>query len=217
MWLLALIFFNANWGFRLPIMRALILIGLLHLALKHARDVELVGLLTPLVLLPSLAPQIYGFLKRDYQMLSPHRLIPVMSLVALCGVVAQFALNPIVRSTDKITPAAALAAAKGYGASGPVFNSYPFGGYLIFSGIAPFIDSRADVYGDVFIKRYVKAETGNDVTDLTDLLDQYKIDWALVQPDSAVNLKFGLLPGWHKVFADDYSVVYIRTVATAGG
>src|SRR5205807_615320 len=56
-----------------------------------------------------------------------------------------------------ITPTAALAALAAHHVEGPVLNDYAFGGYLIFSGIAPFIDGREELYGDAFIKRYVEA------------------------------------------------------------
>jgi hypothetical protein len=125
------------------------------------------------------------------------------------------ALHPIIRSTDKITPAAALAAARENGAAGPVFNSYVFGGYLIFSGISPFIDGRSEMYGDAFIKQYMGAETNNTVEQLAELFERYKIGWALVLPNTPINLKIAALPGWHKVFADDYSVVYLRSTTTA--
>jgi len=31
-----------------------------------------------------------------------------------------------------------------------VFNDYDFGGYLIASGVAPFIDGRTELYGEKF-------------------------------------------------------------------
>src|SRR5207247_4152372 len=39
-----------------------------------------------------------------------------------------------------------------------VLNDYYFGGYLIFQGIPTFIDSRAELYGPVFLKRYFRAD-----------------------------------------------------------
>ena len=36
----------------------------------------------------------------------------------------------------------------------PVLNEYAFGGYLIFNDVRPFIDSRAELYGDRFLARY---------------------------------------------------------------
>ena len=55
--------------------------------------------------------------------------------------------------------------------TGPVLNDYGFGGYLIFEGIPPFIDGRAELYGDEFIKRYVQAML-LDSDELPKLLDR---------------------------------------------
>src|SRR5439155_24073164 len=40
------------------------------------------------------------------------------------------------------TPTAALAAVAADHVDGPVLNDYEFGGYLVFSGVKPFIDGR---------------------------------------------------------------------------
>lgn len=44
------------------------------------------------------------------------------------------------------TPGAAVRAAFQAGAAGSAFNSYNFGGYLIYEGMSVFIDGRADMY-----------------------------------------------------------------------
>ncbi|MGN5478967.1 hypothetical protein ACTMU2_24310 [Cupriavidus basilensis] len=72
-----------------------------------------------------------------------------------------FLARGIDREQSPSLPREAVRAALAAGASGPVFNSYNFGGYLIFSGIAPIIDGRADLYGDDFVRRYVEAYSGN--------------------------------------------------------
>jgi hypothetical protein len=86
------------------------------------------------------------------------------------------------RQSSAITPAAALAAAAAHHVEGPVFNDYNFGGYLIFSGIEPFIDGRY-FYGDAFIKRYFDAAfVLND--ELPGLLAEYGIAWTLLSAQS---------------------------------
>ncbi|UUZ70737.1 hypothetical protein LP415_14845 [Polaromonas sp. P1(28)-8] len=49
-WLLSGLALVMHKGFKLPPIRLLLLLGLLHLALKHARNVELLGLVAPLFL-----------------------------------------------------------------------------------------------------------------------------------------------------------------------
>ena len=45
-------------GWRLPPTRVLILLLLLHMALRHGRYAELLGLVGPLLLAPALGPQL---------------------------------------------------------------------------------------------------------------------------------------------------------------
>ncbi|MDV6329139.1 hypothetical protein Q5L94_13915, partial [Idiomarina sp. Sol25] len=58
---------------------------------------------------------------------------------------------PVARPENPATPAAALAHVPLELRAGPVLNEYAFGGYLIWQGVKPFIDSRADLYGDRFV------------------------------------------------------------------
>ena len=44
--------------------------------------------------------------------------------------------------------------------SQPVFNEYAFGGYLIFKGVKPYVDGRADMYGDAFVQEYLAIAGG---------------------------------------------------------
>jgi hypothetical protein len=115
----------------------------------------------------------------------------------------------LAQQLDAIVPKAALGAVNAHNVSGPVLNTYRFGGYLIFSGIAPFIDGRAELYGDAFIERYVEATLG--VSDqLPALLDEYGITWTLLEPGSSAVRLLDYLPGWRRLYADDIAVVQVR-------
>ena len=81
---------------------------------------------------------------------------------------------------DSVWPAAALNFVKQAGIKGNVFNSYQFGGYLIFSGIPTFIDGRAQLYGDAFLQRDYNAATLIDIDDTFQMLNDYRIDWAML-------------------------------------
>jgi len=112
--------------------------------------------------------------------------------------------------SDVATPAAALAAVEAVHVRGLVVNDYGFGGYLIFAGIPPFIDGRAELYGDEFIKRYVQAML-LESDELPKLLDQYGIVWTLIAPERPAALLLDHLPGWRRLYADDVAVVHVRT------
>src|SRR6266851_3894273 len=162
-WIIAVLLAALSLGWRLPVTRILMLLLLLHMALRHARHGELLGFVAPLLLAPALAPQLAERLARRPVLPLDRRMAKLAKPArargfAIAGVVL-LAVSAVAlgstgaRQSSAITPAAALAAVAAHHVEGPVFNEYRFGGYLIFAGIEPFIDGRY-FYGDAFIKRY---------------------------------------------------------------
>ncbi|MGC1683539.1 MAG: hypothetical protein WA760_19655, partial [Pseudolabrys sp.] len=64
--------------------------------------------------------------------------------------------------------------------SSPVLNDYDFGGYLDFVGIAPFIDGRAELYGEAYMLRHDRALSLQNIPDFLRLLDGYRIQATLL-------------------------------------
>lgn len=226
-WLLALMALAMHKGLRLPAMRLLLLLGLLHLSLKHIRNVELLGLLAPILLAPPFASQWQRLRGSAPQFHGADRLMgllarpagPAALLLAACALGA-FTLT-LARGSppippEKTAPAAAVHAAQAAGVSGPVFNDYGWGGYLIYSGVAPFIDGRADMYRDAFMKDFVNAMDLRDPTSLPKLLERHGITWTLLAPDRAATALLDHLPGWRRLYADEHAVVHVRTPGAAG-
>ena len=77
---------------------------------------------------------------------------------------------------DAVTPRAAVDWALAQPLQGPVMNAYNFGGYLIFRGVAPYIDGRLELYGEEFAARYGAIEG------LRTLLDGYGASWTIFEP-----------------------------------
>jgi hypothetical protein len=95
-------------------------------------------------------------------------------------------------------------------AATPVLNDYAFGGYLIFRGMRPFIDGRADVYGDTFFADYT-GMMRPDQTRLTRTLAERGIRWTILPPDSPAVAVLDTLKEWHRLYADDVAIVHART------
>jgi hypothetical protein len=197
----------------------LMLLLLLHMALQHRRHGELVGLVAPLLLAPALAPQLRalsvgrsaGPVDRSLaELAKPASLRGVALAGAVLVAVSAAVLHGAAVRSDVAIPAAALAAAEAAHVTGPVLNDYGFGGYLIFAGIPPFIDGRAELYGDEFFKRYVQAML-LESDELPNLLEQYGIAWTLIEPQRPAVLLLDHLPGWRRLYADDVAVVHVRT------
>lgn len=226
LWLLGGLALVLHQGLRLPPIRLVLLLGLLHLSLKHIRHVEMIGLLAPLFLASPFAAQWRERQQGRQQLESADRffrkmaqpagqgaiLISFLTLLATTLVLAH--VRPI-EPPEAMAPVMALKAVKEAGIKGPVLNNYSSGGYLIYVGIPPFIDGRNDVYGDAFFKQYVEALELKSSDSLPKLLAQYKITWTLLTPESAAVSMLDTLPQWRRLYADNNSVVHVRTAPPA--
>ncbi|MFL6807037.1 MAG: hypothetical protein ACJ8FM_23925 [Xanthobacteraceae bacterium] len=190
----------------LPPLRILMLLGLVHLALSQSRHADLLALLAPLFLARPLA-QSAGFAADAEPAQDQGR--SVVAVAALIAVACVFAGMRQVSPAERITPAAAVAAADLRNA-GPILNEYNFGGYLDYVGIAPFIDGRAELYGAAFNLRYHRATTLQSVPEFLQLLKDHKIQATLLAPQTPAAVFLDFLPEWKKVYADQVAVVHVR-------
>jgi hypothetical protein len=202
LWILLALLGVLSFGIRVPVTRAAMLLLFLHLALAHQRFAALLGLAAPLLVAPSLAPQLASLtataagskLGRLGPSAGSGSVAVAGGIAALLawGVVARGVVNDSVR----YTPAAAVAFVEAHHISGPVLNAYDFGGYLIFAGIAPYLDGRAEIYGDTFLRR------DQSEAELPALLAQYHIVWTLLPPGDPRVTVLDYLPGWHRLYSD---------------
>ena len=126
--------------------RIALVLGLLHMALSHVRNVEIFALLLPIVVLTPVSSQ---FALRPGW---PGRAaVPVASTVMLVAMLAvatwAIAANSPYSPPTHQSPAAAVDVLK---ARHPkrVLNEQAFGGYLIWRQVPVFIDGRAELYGE---------------------------------------------------------------------
>lgn len=220
-WLLAGLAVALHQGIRLPVFRLALLLALLHLALKHVRNVELIGLLAPLFLASPLARQWreravaarqIAKVDRIFQELAKNasRRTATLTIAGLGLITLLFIQLSFPAPKEAISPAGALQAAQKAHLTGPVLNEYSFGGYLIYAGIPPFIDGRADMYGDVFMKEYFEALSLTTSDGLQILLQKYHIEWTLLPPESAAAALLDHLPEWRRLYADKIAVIHVR-------
>ncbi|MGZ3294038.1 MAG: hypothetical protein ACXU9D_12310, partial [Xanthobacteraceae bacterium] len=203
--LLAGIFALAR-GMTLPVVRALVLLGLIHFALAQTRNADLLAMLAPLYLAAPLARQ-FGAGAEDDAAGSARGVN--LAAVGVMIVATGLALAREVRPAPVNTPEAALASAD-LAKAGPVLNDYSFGGYLIFAGIPTFIDGRGELFGGPFIVRYNRDVSLANLRDFIELLDQYKFGATLLAPDTPAVALLDRLPDWQRVYSDDVAVVHKR-------
>ena len=208
-------------GLKLPIVRLIVVIGLLHLFLKHARNAELLALLTPLAIAPILAkqwPSIQPVGLPGSQTL-PQRIATLSHPAGLYAMALNLSLAAVfaggiikfggIRPSPDTTPTAALEFAHHAGLKGAVFNDYGFGGALIHAGIPTFIDGRAELFGGQFMKDYAAAVSLRGKS-FEAALDRYKIDWTFLATNQAANSLLEHLPDWQRVYRDDTATIFVR-------
>lgn len=213
--LLTAIFVLVYRRVRLPLIRLLALIGLLHLGLhevRHQLVLAVVGVLLiaaplgeslkesgPSLGLPALRPRARG-------------VAFALLILAGAGLLAARIWIPSRLAEGPNHPIAAFAHVPAPLHGQPVLNEYGMGGYLILNGVRPFIDGRADMYGDDFFDAYVQA-TRPDRGKLIALLAKHRVRWTILDPrNGAVQVLDGL-PDWKRIYADKQAVVHVRTGA----
>ncbi|MCB8947197.1 MAG: hypothetical protein H6653_04190 [Ardenticatenaceae bacterium] len=88
------------------------------------------------------------------------------------------------------------------------YNSYNWGGYLIWRGVPVFVDGRADVYGDSFLLRY--RETFEVRATWEEPLDEYAVDYVLMERGTPLTAVLAASPEWTQVYEDEIAEIFIR-------
>ncbi len=221
LWLLVLLGLAMCGYLRLPLVRLLLLMGLLHQALAHGRYLSIFGMLTPLLIAASFAAQyrIRSEDRRDVSALDDFFDVlaaPAQRVMVAAAVLLVLLTGLAVHGTGQhrpeasISPRAAVQAAMDAGAKGHVLNQYSFGGYLIDRGIPVFIDGRADLYGDRHMGAYLDGVESGQPEKIRKVLDDFQIGWTLLRPDSATVRYLDQHNEWRRVYADESAVVHIR-------
>jgi hypothetical protein len=207
--ILAAFYVFLSRGVTLPAGRILISLLLLHLALQHMRHQLVFAVAVPLVLAEPLSRALAA--KPDAvrrESVSGFASIALALAVILGASTVRLSFT-FPRGGQLVAPQAALDHVPHQLAGRPVLNAYGFGGYLIFRGVRPFIDSRAELYGDDFLANYARI-VAPETKALTATVSRYKVAWTIFPPDSPVVTVLDLLPGWHRFYSDDIAVVHVR-------
>ncbi len=203
--LMAGLYFALTRGARLPPVRLLILLGLLHMALGHARHQLLVGMIVPLLLAEPLGAALSTARAGGWPRWTGRRTL-VGGFGLAGGLVALRLVLPSAPGDGDPFPAAALAHVPAALAAQPVFNGYSFGGYLIYAHVRPLIDGRADMYGSPFLHEYMAMAASTAA--LEKAFQTYRIRWTLLSPASPAVALLDSMPGWCRLYADKVAVVH---------
>jgi hypothetical protein len=106
-------------------------------------------------------------------------------------------------------PAAAVNYLASRESQGPVFVPDSWGGYFIYRlypQIKVAVDDRHDLYGEQFLKSYLK--TMHVEPGWKDFLDQYPVRYVIIPTDSALANILAETPSWQPIYSDDVAVVF---------
>jgi hypothetical protein len=215
--LLLALFVGLLKGFRLPPIRCLLMIGIIYMALIHVRFTALAAIIIPILVASPLARQFVSLSKDspDHAFALVRNLVRKPLLLAILGAFAAVGIIFSISLPDRrpariIMPVGAVDHIEANAGKGKVYNTYSFGGYLIFRGIPTFVDGRTDqLFGGDFLTKLYRTLKGTG-REFLQLLDDHQVSLALVRPNSAEAHRLEESRRWRLAYADDVAVLYER-------
>ncbi|WP_019906383.1 hypothetical protein [Methylobacterium sp. 77] len=181
-----------------------VLLGVMMI--RHSRFADLFVLAAPILVAgPAMAR--FPRLRPEPAIAVSRRSSFVILAFALTAMTTVALVSP--RLSAAMTPRAALDAARVKGLSGPVYNDYDFGGFLIRSGVPTFIDGRSDqLFLGGFIHGLNQALDAPGTERFAALLARHGVTWALVRKDGPSADHLRRLEGWRLLHQDEVAAVY---------
>ncbi len=198
-----------------------LLIGVsIYLALLAGRNMPLFALVAPIVLTRYAAPVIDEQRKKlkwkNHSTKTPRLQdainILILAVIGAVVVIRAWAIYPnTVNQTDyaEDAPVAAVEFIKDHKPEGRLFNSYNWGGYLIWNlrDYPVFVDGRTDLYSDAILSEWLNTMSAN--VGWQDTLDRWNIGLVLIEPSWPL-AKVLPTEGWQLLYEDEHSVLFER-------
>jgi hypothetical protein len=138
-------------------------------------------------------------------------LLALVLIAALGKIVVPLTPEANQKAERAALPAAAVDYLRVEAPAGPLFNSYNWGGYLIYKlwpEYPVYIDGRTDLYNDVFIRRYLSVMAADD--NWEQVLDEDGINLILIENNSILDKFLRVTPGWQEQYRDEMAVIFTR-------
>jgi hypothetical protein len=195
---------------RRPRWPTLVLVALtLAFALGSARNLPLFGI----VALPLVAAELAPLFPWDRpRARRTGRLVLVLPAIAMSAVFALARTTHVLPATfnPQVFPVAAVKAARAAHVSGRLYSEFTWGGYVLYAWPEQrvFIDGQTDFYGDSIFRAY--NEIHKLSPDWRARLATWRIDVALLDPDTPLGAALAREPDWHAIYRDSTAVLYSR-------
>ncbi|MBL8162231.1 MAG: hypothetical protein JNJ61_09625 [Anaerolineae bacterium] len=138
-------------------------------------------------------------------------IVALIGFAALAKVLLVLDVKTVDEAQREFLPIAAVEHMQSAGLAGPLFNSYNWGGYLIYAlpDEPVFVDGRTDLYGDTFLtESYFRPAQG--AAGWRDVLAQYSINTVLVEAQSGLARALREEAGWRLDYEDEMAVIFVR-------
>jgi hypothetical protein len=205
---LLVLFFFAQMAIR-PVWRAaevLLFFGGVVMACLHVRFV--------LLFVPFFAPLFATLLARwipAYERKKDHYLLNAALILGLISTIVHYypKSSDLQTTIAKEFPVNAVAYLRQHPSPQPMFNTYGFGGYLVYSGQKVFIDGRGDLFerGGV-LSDYM--QTSLIRTGALQVLDRYGVQSCILQRGEPLTVVLAASPDWQRVYQDNVSELFVR-------
>jgi hypothetical protein len=136
-------------------------------------------------------------------------LLGLIAIAALIKIAVPLTPKANLKAEQDSLPYQAVEFIKRENLPGPLFNSYNWGGYLIFKlwpEYPVYIDGRTDLYDDTFIRRYLSVMVADDGWE--QVLADDGINLVLVEHNSTLAKFLTLDPAWVEEYRDEMAVVF---------
>ena len=221
-WLMLLAFGAVGCsGMRLALTDFLLVAGFGYLGLTAGRNIALFALVAPLLITRHTQALLSQHLKRFDDNLQPgerHYYLKtavnwaILCLLCLATILKAASVFPAAvnqAAFEKFLPVKAVAVVRLQQPPKTLFNSYNWGGYLLFNlpDYAVFVDGRTDLYDDQIIDQWVKVVQAKPGWQA--ILEQWQVHTILLEPHWPVS---SLLAGegWRLDYQDEIAMVFTR-------
>jgi hypothetical protein len=156
-----------------------------------------------------------GWLTRHKEIEIPRRarlnvlLVVLVTIGALANILVVADSEVVYEGQSRNLPVDAVAYLNDSELNGNMFNSYNWGGYLMFN--APphkvYIDGRTDLYVD-FLNDYFTVAIGSE--EWRDEFEQWDIQFAVIETGSGLAEELSLADDWRTDYQDDLASIFVR-------
>ena len=139
-------------------------------------------------------------------------LLIAIVLAASIKVIAPILPSMQAKAEADILPVGAVNWIAEHRPSGTMFNSYNWGGYLLWRlwpEYPVYVDRRTDVYDDQFLREYLEITLARPGFEAK--LDQHGIGFVVIEVDSVLDTFLRRESAWREAYRDKMAVIYVRS------